>query len=112
MWAGLRRISHSEASSHHSSSNYTLNLDNMFARIVSRTGVAHLSRRAFSDAVAPTSMKLNFCTPHSAIYSGKEVAKVTLPGELGEFGVTVGHSPIISQLRPGVVSIEHTGVSF
>jgi len=83
----------------------------MFARIVSRTGVASVARRAFSDAAAPTAMTLNFCTPHSAVYSGKEVAKVTLPGELGEFGITVGHSPIISQLRPGVVSIEHTGVS-
>jgi len=72
-----------------------------------------MARRAFSDAAAaPTAMKLNFCTPHSSVYSNKEVAKVTLPGELGEFGVTVGHSPIISQLRPGVVAIEHTGVSF
>jgi len=78
-----------------------------------RMGVGKLvARRAFSDAAAaPTAMKLNFCTPHAAVYSNKEVSKVTLPGELGEFGVTVGHSPIISQLRPGVVSIEHTGVS-
>lgn len=80
-----------------------------FARMtVAKVG----ARRAFSEgAAAPTVMKLNFCTPHSAVYAGKDVDKVTLPGELGEYGVTVGHSPIISQLRPGVVHITHIGVS-
>lgn len=34
--------------------------------------------------------------------------KVLLPGESGEYGVTVGHSPVISQLKPGVVTVIHT----
>jgi F0F1-type ATP synthase epsilon subunit len=37
---------------------------------------------------------------------------IILPGEGGEYGVTAGHSPIISQLKPGVVSVIHTGVTF
>ena len=34
--------------------------------------------------------------------------KVILPGEDGEFGVTAGHSPMISQLQPGLVTVVHT----
>ena len=79
---------------------------------LARVTVTGLGRRAFSDApAAATVMTLNFTTPHASVYSGKEVDKVTLPGEMGEFGVTMNHSPIISQLRPGVVSIQHLGVS-
>jgi len=80
-------------------------------RLISRVGVKSLGRRAFSDAAAPTAMVLNFCTPHNSLYVGKEVEKVTLPGEGGEYGITMNHSPIISQLKPGVVQIIHTGVS-
>eukprot|EP00607_Mallomonas_marina_P001501 CAMPEP_0182427686 /NCGR_PEP_ID=MMETSP1167-20130531/18984_1 /TAXON_ID=2988 /ORGANISM="Mallomonas Sp, Strain CCMP3275" /LENGTH=120 /DNA_ID=CAMNT_0024610109 /DNA_START=188 /DNA_END=550 /DNA_ORIENTATION=- len=35
------------------------------------------------------------------------VDKVVVPGESGEYGITVGHSPIISQLQPGVVTVFH-----
>ena len=70
-----------------------------------------MARRTFSDApAAATAMTLNFSTPHHSVYAGKEVEKVTLPGEGGEFGLTMNHSPIISQLRPGVVQIQHLGV--
>ena len=34
--------------------------------------------------------------------------QVILPGEDGEFGVTAGHSPMISQLQPGLVTVVHT----
>ena len=34
-----------------------------------------------------------------------------IPGVEGEYGVTAGHTPIISQLKPGVVSIVHDAVS-
>jgi hypothetical protein len=68
--------------------------------------------RSFSDAAATTSMTLNLSTPHENIYSEKVVDKVLLPGEQGEYGVTVGHSPIISQLKAGVVSVIHSEVSF
>lgn len=34
-----------------------------------------------------------------------------LPGSAGEYGVTAGHSPLISQLEPGVISVYLSGVS-
>lgn len=30
---------------------------------------------------------------------------VVVPGEEGDFGVLVGHSPVLSTLRPGVISV-------
>lgn len=68
--------------------------------------------RSFSDNAAATSMTLNLSTPHENIYAAKVVDKVLIPGETGEYGVTVGHSPIISQLKPGVVSVIHSEVSY
>lgn len=72
-----------------------------------------VSKRCFAEAAssAPASaMTLNLCTPHAAIYKNKVVDKVLLPGESGEYGVTVGHSPVISQLKPGVVTVIHAAV--
>ena len=50
---------------------------------------------------------LNFSTPHAAVVVNKTVYRVNLPGEDGEYGVTGGISPLISQLKPGVVSVIH-----
>lgn len=67
--------------------------------------------RAFSSAPeASTQLKLNLTTPHTPLYNKKVVDKVILPGAAGEYGVTAGHSPIISELKPGVVSVVHVGV--
>eukprot|EP00548_Thalassiothrix_antarctica_P004114 CAMPEP_0194145702 /NCGR_PEP_ID=MMETSP0152-20130528/18522_1 /TAXON_ID=1049557 /ORGANISM="Thalassiothrix antarctica, Strain L6-D1" /LENGTH=138 /DNA_ID=CAMNT_0038846015 /DNA_START=149 /DNA_END=565 /DNA_ORIENTATION=+ len=52
-------------------------------------------------------MTLNFSLPHETIYAGAEVSQVIIPGEAGEYGVTVNHVPIISQLQPGVLQIIH-----
>lgn len=30
-----------------------------------------------------------------------------IPGSEGEYGVTVGHSPIVSELKPGVLQVLH-----
>ena len=59
-----------------------------------------------SDA-APAGLTLNFCLPHEAVYFGKTVEQVIIPGAEGEYGVTAGHSPIASQLKPGVLQIIH-----
>jgi F-type H+-transporting ATPase subunit epsilon len=48
---------------------------------------------------------LNLACPHQVVHKGKQVGLVVLPGVIGEFGVTAGHTPIISELRSGVVSI-------
>lgn len=66
-------------------------------------------------AAAPetaSQLTLNFSTPHTPVYTKKTVDKVVLPGAAGEYGVTAGHSPIISELKPGVVSVIHLGVRF
>eukprot|EP00614_Pseudopedinella_elastica_P014336 CAMPEP_0172584214 /NCGR_PEP_ID=MMETSP1068-20121228/3790_1 /TAXON_ID=35684 /ORGANISM="Pseudopedinella elastica, Strain CCMP716" /LENGTH=136 /DNA_ID=CAMNT_0013378309 /DNA_START=166 /DNA_END=576 /DNA_ORIENTATION=- len=52
-------------------------------------------------------MTLNFVTPLKAYYSEKTVASVKVPGMEGEYGLTAGHTPIISQMKPGVLSIVH-----
>lgn len=43
-------------------------------------------------------------TPEKLAYSAK-VSMVEVPGELGDFGVLVGHAPFISIIRPGVVTV-------
>ncbi|CAM9485937.1 unnamed protein product [Scytosiphon promiscuus] len=63
--------------------------------------------RCFSTAEAPAVMKLNFCLPHETIYKDKDVDQVIIPGSAGEYGVTAGHSPIVAELKPGVVQVLH-----
>ena len=69
--------------------------------------------RAFSTpaAAASTQLTLNFTTPSNPIHVKKVVDKVIVPGAAGEYGVTAGHSPIISELKPGVVQVVHLGVN-
>lgn len=35
-----------------------------------------------------------------------------IPGSEGEYGVTAGHSPIVAELKPGVVQVIHEPVSY
>ncbi|UKJ90245.1 ATP synthase delta chain, mitochondrial [Theileria orientalis] len=41
---------------------------------------------------------------HESLYTKVPVKNVTLPGYDGYFTVTAGHSPMLSTLKPGVVS--------
>ena len=59
------------------------------------------------SANTTTDLTFNFTTPHQPIYTNKIIDKVELPGEGGEYGVTAQHSPIISQLAPGLVTVHH-----
>ena len=43
-------------------------------------------------------------SPARLLFSG-EVTSVTIPGTDGEMGIFAGHAPILSTLRPGVVTI-------
>lgn len=36
---------------------------------------------------------------------GKLVTMVTVPGSEGDFGVLIGHAPVIATLRPGVIEV-------
>merc|ERR1719261_1823769 len=52
---------------------------------------------------------LNFATPHGAICHDRAVENVQLTSVVGEYGVTAGHTPNISQLVPGKVTITAAG---
>jgi F-type H+-transporting ATPase subunit delta len=72
--------------------------------LLRRSAARHMSTEAAS---ASTSMTLNFSLPHETLYSGASVASVIIPGVEGEYGVTMNHVPIVSQLKPGVLQILH-----
>ncbi|CAN5329638.1 F0F1 ATP synthase subunit epsilon [soil metagenome] len=36
-----------------------------------------------------------------------EVAMVTIPGAEGDMGILPGHAPVLSTLRPGVITVTH-----
>ena len=74
-----------------------------------RTYSSSAVRRA-ADEAAASAMTINFCTPHMPMFVDTVVDKIMIPGESGEYGITAGHSPLISQLKPGVVSVVHVGV--
>ena len=86
---------------------------------VARRGVAQrrllhataLRNAAAADADAAadeaTQVNLNFSCPHGSIYDNQKVDIAILPGVAGEYGVTAGHTPVISELQAGVVQIYH-----
>ena len=49
-------------------------------------------------------------SPARLLFSGS-VASVTLPGTEGEMGIYPGHAPVLSTLKPGVVTVYRDGGS-
>ncbi len=47
-------------------------------------------------------------SPARLLFSG-DVASVTIPGTEGEMGIYPGHAPVLSTLKPGVVTVYKTG---
>lgn len=47
-------------------------------------------------------------TPERILFSGR-AGMVGAPGTEGDFGVLPGHAPLLSTLRPGVVTVEAPG---
>jgi F-type H+-transporting ATPase subunit epsilon len=47
-------------------------------------------------------------SPSSLVFSG-EVQQVDVPGSEGDFGVLASHAPLVSTLRPGVLTIHEGG---
>jgi len=47
-------------------------------------------------------------SPARLVFSG-EVEQVDVPGAEGDFGVLAGHAPMISALRPGILTIREGG---
>ncbi len=49
-------------------------------------------------------------SPARLLFSGS-VASVTIPGTEGEMGIYPGHAPVLSTLKPGVVTVTRDGGS-
>ena len=47
-------------------------------------------------------------SPERLLLSG-EVVQVDVPGSEGDFGVLAGHAPMVTSLRPGVLTIKREG---
>ena len=47
-------------------------------------------------------------SPARLVFSG-EVEQVDIPGAEGDFGVLAGHAPLITALRPGILTIREGG---
>ena len=59
-------------------------------------------------ATGAEKLKLNLVSPEKLLLSG-DVDMVSVPGTEGDFGVLVNHSPMMSVLRPGIVTVEDNG---
>eukprot|EP00616_Rhizochromulina_sp_CCMP1243_P017402 CAMPEP_0118961566 /NCGR_PEP_ID=MMETSP1173-20130426/206_1 /TAXON_ID=1034831 /ORGANISM="Rhizochromulina marina cf, Strain CCMP1243" /LENGTH=163 /DNA_ID=CAMNT_0006909745 /DNA_START=44 /DNA_END=535 /DNA_ORIENTATION=- len=79
----------------------------MFAVRRAIPAVRAAGARSFSDAAAAAGMTLNFSLPHRSVYFEKSVDRVVIPGMEGVYGITAGHTPIVSEMKPGVVDIVH-----
>ena len=50
----------------------------------------------------PDPFSFELVSPEKLLFS-EDVEMVVVPGAEGDFGVLVGHAPLISALRPGVI---------
>jgi F-type H+-transporting ATPase subunit epsilon len=53
-------------------------------------------------------LHLEFVSPESVLFSG-DVDQVDLPGAEGDMGILAGHAPLVTTLRPGIVTIIRDG---
>jgi F-type H+-transporting ATPase subunit epsilon len=56
-------------------------------------------------------LKLELVTPYKRVLS-EEVDEVTAPGQIGEFGVLPGHSPLLTTLRVGALTYKQGNQTF
>jgi F-type H+-transporting ATPase subunit epsilon len=47
-------------------------------------------------------------SPTRLVFSG-EVEQVDVPGAEGDFGVLAGHAPLVSTLKPGILTVRESG---
>jgi F-type H+-transporting ATPase subunit epsilon len=55
-----------------------------------------------------SALHLDFVSPERVLLSG-EVDQVDLPGAEGDMGILAGHAPLVTTLRPGIVTIFREG---
>jgi F-type H+-transporting ATPase subunit epsilon len=53
-------------------------------------------------------LHFEFVSPESVLFSG-DVDQVDLPGTEGDMGILPGHAPLVTTLRPGIVTIFRDG---
>ncbi len=53
-------------------------------------------------------LHLEFVSPEQVLFSG-DVDQVDLPGAEGDMGILPGHAPLVTVLRPGIVTIFRQG---
>jgi F-type H+-transporting ATPase subunit epsilon len=53
-------------------------------------------------------LHFEFVSPESVLFSG-DVDQVDLPGSEGDMGILAGHAPLVTTLRPGIVTIVRGG---
>ena len=53
-------------------------------------------------------LHFEFVSPETVLFSG-EVDQVDLPGIEGDMGILPGHAPLVTTLRPGVITIFREG---
>jgi F-type H+-transporting ATPase subunit epsilon len=56
----------------------------------------------------PEKFKVEVVTPKGIVLD-KEVEEVIAPGIMGEFGVLVGHTPMLTFIKPGILSYLEDG---
>jgi F-type H+-transporting ATPase subunit epsilon len=49
-------------------------------------------------------LHFEFVSPERVLFSG-EVDQVDLPGAEGDMGILAGHAPLVTALRPGIITI-------
>jgi F-type H+-transporting ATPase subunit epsilon len=54
-------------------------------------------------------LHFEFVSPETVLFSG-DVDQVDLPGSEGDLGILPGHAPLVTTLRPGIVTIIREGV--
>jgi F-type H+-transporting ATPase subunit epsilon len=55
-------------------------------------------------------LHFEFVSPERVLFSG-DVDQVDLPGAEGDMGILAGHAPLVTTLRPGIVTIFRGGRS-
>ena len=53
-------------------------------------------------------LHFEFVSPESVLFSG-DVDQVDLPGMEGDLGILPGHAPLVTLLRPGIITIIRDG---
>ena len=57
-----------------------------------------------ADQITTKTFQIELVSPEQLLAS-EEATMVVIPGEAGDFGVLADHAPLLSSIRPGVVTI-------